>query len=515
MKQKAILYLIIVVYLVNGIFSINRASITFDEPSHISFGQRILKGNPDRSNPELDNSKMPISALNSLPRVAEQILNPGMHKSDGGFSDIMHGRYITLVFSVFILLLVYKWSSSLYGINAGLFSAFLFSVCPNNLANATLVTTDSYAAFFLPAVMYCLWKYCNNKSLFNFILFAILLALSQLAKQSLFHLYVATPLCLLFYSLFQKDKINIKAIAGKLLLAVSISWLLINAGFAFYKMNNTIGDFHFMSSFFHSLQQLLPSWFPIPVSRSFVEGLDQAKYYDQLGGGFFTSSFGTVNVMGHSAIGGRFWYYYIVTIIFKTPVIYLIYFGWGFYYLVKKETFRSFVKNEFFLLAPIVYYLLYMSFIYRTQCGIRHIIFIYPFLFIFCGILLKYIQNRLQLYCVTFLCLWLVLNIGVYFNNYYTYTNEFIWDKKNAYKIVGTGNLNFSQAHYILEDYLKDHPDVMLAPEKPQPGKYVIIVDELVDVWNTGKYKWMRDLQPVGHVAFCYLLFDVRQSDLR
>ena len=512
--QQKILILIILAYLINGIFSINNLSITFDEQTHLSFGERMLKGLPGRLSPEKDNSKMPISALNALPRAAEQIVNPGLQKSDNGAVDIFNGRYITLLFSVLTILLVFKWSCKLYGANAGLFSAFLFSMCPNNAASAVLVTTDSYAAFFLPATMYCLWKYCNSKLFRDFILFAVLLALSQLAMQSLFHLYVLVPLCLFIFALAEKQKINVKAVSLKLLLAICISWLLINAGFLFYKVNNTVGSFHFMSNFFIGLQQLLPAWFPLPVSQSFVEGLDQAKYYDQLGGGLAESSFGNVTILNRSVTGGAVWYYFFVTIFFKTPVPYFFFIGFALYYLFTKEKFISFFKNEFFLLAPVVYYLLYMGFLYRTQCGIRHIIFIYPLLFIFCGIIFKNPVSRIKLFGIATLCLLLIISTARYFNNYYAYTNEFVFDKKDAYKIVGASNLNFSQADGQIRTYLQQHPEVKPAPLQPQPGKFLIVVDDFLDIWNTGKYKWMNNLQPAGHVAFCYLLFDVKQSDI-
>jgi hypothetical protein len=96
--------------------------------------------------------------------------------------------------------------------------------------------------------------------------------------------------------------------------------------------------------------------------------------------------------------------------------------------------------------------------LYNTQCGIRHIIFIYPLLFIFCGIIFKYAKEKRELMFIIGLCLWLLMSVGQYFNNYYPYTNEFIGDKKNAYRYVGASNLNFGQAGYLVKDYLQKHP---------------------------------------------------------
>ena len=513
-KQIIILSLLIVLYLINGICSINALSITADEGSHLAFGIKMLKGDPARTNPEKDNSKMPVSVLNAIPRAVEQILNKDLVKNDYGVSDTIKGRYITLFFSVLIILLVFTWSRNLYGINAGLFSAFLFVCCPNNMANAVLVTTDTYSVFFLLATMYFLWRYCNSKSNKDFIWFALMLAASQLVKQSLFHLYVLVPLCFLVYAIVMKEKLRWLLLLKKILIVITISWIIINAGFIFWHMNVRLGDYHFMSSLFQKVQQLFPNWLPVPLSESFVTGLDQAKYYDQLGGGFINSSFANVTILGHSSTGGSFWYYYLVSIFFKTPISFIILIGWAKYILLKKLQFKTVMQNEFFLFAPIIYFLLLMSFLYKTQCGIRHIIFIYPLAFIFCGIVFKYAKRKTEQMIILVLCFWLVMSVGQYFNNYYPYTNEFIGHKENAYRYVGVSNLNITQAEYLVDDYLQKHPDIKRAPELPATGKFVLVIDSYLDIWNTGKYLWLRKLKPIGEVHHSYLLFDVQQKDI-
>lgn len=509
-KHYTILSLLVLLYLINGICSINALSVTFDEGAHFSYGIRVLKGQPARVNPENDNSKMPVSALNAIPRAVEQVFDKELKRDDNGVHDITRGRYITLFFSVGIILLVFAWSRRLYGVNAGLFSAFLFICCPNNMASAVLVTTDSYSVLFLLATMFFLWKYCNSKSTKDLICFAVLLALSQLVKQSLFHLYVLAPCCGLVYALAGKEKISMQLLFRNLLIIITASWLIINIGFLFYATNMSLGNYHFRSGLFLDVQNALPHNLPVLLPKPFIEGLDLAKYYDNLGGGLPGSSMCNVTILGHSATGSAFWYYYFVTIFFKTPIAYFILAGWAFFLRVSKETFRSFIKNEFFLLAPILYFLVLLSFFYKSQGGIRHIIFIYPLLFIFSGIIIKYFQPKKDMLMIVLLSLFLLFSVAKYFNNYYPYTNEFIAAKKHAYRYVGAGNLNFGQARYFLEDYLHTHPAVQLAPEEPHTGQFILSIDDYLDVWNTGNYVWLRKLTPTDHVFHSYLLFEVR-----
>src|SRR5689334_5343728 len=119
------------VYLVNGIVAINFNSVASDETDHLSYGSRLLKGHPEKINPYEDGSTMPISALNALPRAVEQVLHPGLVKTDGGLSDAIRGRYISLLICLLAGVFVFKWSKEIFGETAGLFSLFLFVFCPN------------------------------------------------------------------------------------------------------------------------------------------------------------------------------------------------------------------------------------------------------------------------------------------------------------------------------------------------------------------------------------------------
>ncbi|MBL0146738.1 MAG: glycosyltransferase family 39 protein [Chitinophagaceae bacterium] len=252
-KHTILLIAIILVYLINGIVIIPKLSITSDEGSHLDYGLRFIQGDPNRYLAEKDNSKMPINVLNTIPRVFEQLSNKNLHKADGGDGDVLNGRYVTLFFSVLSILLIFVWASDLYGKNAGVFAAFLFSWCPNNLAAATLTTTDAYATFFFTATLYCLYKWCKSSTVKNLVYFSIFIALSQLAKQSLFHLYPLCAMLVIGYAFYKKSKPNYTSLTKGLLIFGAINFIILNAGFLFNKMFVPLGDYHFMSNMF-SLQ---------------------------------------------------------------------------------------------------------------------------------------------------------------------------------------------------------------------------------------------------------------------
>ncbi|GAC1420538.1 MAG: hypothetical protein NVS1B13_11850 [Flavisolibacter sp.] len=501
-------------YIVNGIYYLQAQSATFDEGSFLHYAIKLVMGHPERTSPMQDNSKMPIAILNLLPRAIEQVLHPTLEKKMT-VAVIVSGRYITLFFSVFIIWIVFVWSKQLYGIYAGLFSAFLMSLCPNMIASAGLVTTDSYSMLFLLISMYYLWKFTKTGAKKHFLCLSVFIALSQLVKQSLFHLYFIFPVALFIYYLIVGLKLKWSSVATYLIVFGFINWLIINLGFYYRDTNTLIKNYHFMSHAFLSLQQFLPGWVPIPLPKAFVDGLDMAKYFDQVGGGNYDlSSFGKVTILGHASTYGSFWYYYLASLLFKTPIPSLIFIALGFMMMVKKRSWVEFIKNELFLLLPVLYYLVYLSLFYKTQCGIRHIIFIYPFLYILCGRVMQLVHNKYSSIGIFLLSILLIASVLRYWGNYYPYTNELVWDKKMAYQYVGASNLEFNQGAYFFQKYISRHPEVRLVPERPAPGTFLINTNDYLDIWNLHRYDWISHLKPSGHVAYNGLLIRVRQQDL-
>ena len=174
----------------------------------------------------------------------------------------------------------------------------------------------------------------------------------------------------------------------------------------------------------------------------------------------------------------------------------------------------SSIKNEFFLIIPVVYFLLYMSFLYKTQSGIRQLIFIFPFLYILCGSLISYSKGFYSRLGIGLLSVYMVIGVFRYWKNYYPYTNEFITDKKKAYQYVGSANLEFHQDKFFIDQYLKEHPEVKMISEKPEAGIFLITVNNYLDTWNLHKYDWIRNFKPTGQVAYSSLLITVTSEDL-
>ncbi len=510
----AVLFL---VYLVNGLIYIPRQSINSDESDHLDYAIRFVKGHPEKIKPFDDASTMPVSVLNTIPRVAEQLLHPGLQKTDWGYNDVLHGRYITLLISILIGLYVYRWTKDLFGESAAVFSLLLFVFCPNIAAHAGLVTTDAYSALFTIVPLYHFWKYSKQHSLNQFILFAISLALAQLCKQSLTFLY---PLFLLLFIVQILYSRNSKLLYSKktfrnLLLFVAIQVFIINAGFQFNGTGNSLNKYAFRSHFFQSVQNDLSfiGNVPLPFPKPYLEGLDLTKTMDEMGGGHPESSPRNY-LLGELREGHGFWNYYFVVLFFKTPIPLLLSFFVSIFLFFKKRNAFG-LWDVTVLLLPIIFFLVYFNFFYNSQVGIRHILMIFPLMQVFAGLFFyEAIKKSWGLILSAVIALYSIATFYYYFPWLIPYTNEFITDKKMAYKIMAGSNLDYRQALDLFKKYLEQHPGTY-APVQPAGGTFIISVGDLLEMEKEKGYSWLRkNYKPSRHLAFTYLIFDVSRESL-
>lgn len=502
------------VYLINGLIAIPRNSVTYDEMDHWSYGKRILKGQPQKVYTYDDASAMPISGLNAIPRAIEQVLNPKLSKTDGGLSDIMHGRYMTLLVCILIGIYVYKWSGELFGEWGGVLSLFLFVFCPNIHAHDTLLTTDAYTALFALTTFYYFYKFVQNSGWKYFILFSFSFGIAQISKYSLLHLIPIFTLLSLFILIKRKTIfINWKKNLLRFFVFLMITAAIINTAYLFNGSGRKLDAYNFYSTTFQSFQKIsVVKSIPLPLPVPYVEGIDITYHMTELGAGHPLTG-GRNYLNGEFRTNTGFWNYYLLMLLYKTPIPYLLIFLLLALVYAKNLKRGSFFSPEFIIGLGLLYYLIYFSFFLSIQSGNRHIVFFYPLLYILAGRLTKVIWKRkYKLAGAGILAIYSLVSFYIYFPNLISYTNEFIVNKTNAYKIMADASLDYGQGNYALEKYLANHPDVRIATSEPQLGKVVIGINDFVDIYGTGKFEWLKKYKPVGNVNYCYLLFDVTEE---
>jgi hypothetical protein len=509
---------LIALYTIINLYCYPKLSPTGDEINYYAYAVNIIKGNPQKEmvngKPQF-NTQMPIAVLNTLPRIVQQIVNPSLQKTQAtAQQDIINGRLISIFISILLALYVLQWSTQLYGKMAGLFSLSLLLLCPNTMAHSQLAGTDVYSFFIAIAFCFHLWKYNKTNDYWQLFLLAFFLALGQIAKQSLL-LFYPMVLLLLFN---KKNNIRYRFVnLFKVITTVAIvSILVINIGFLFNNTGKKWGDYNFASQRFQKLQQTFTVFnnLPIPLPQPYVQSFDYAAFNEETPPGIEKkSSYGQGYLLGKPVGGKPYPTYYLICIAYKLPIatIIILIAAFIFYFINRKQF--SFVNNEVFLVIPALFFLVAMSIGNSMYLGVRNVLLILPLLFVFAGSIVNWIWQRRSTKIIlgSLLC-WQFISVAKYFPHFIPYTNEFIWDKKNAYKIFGDANLFYQEGRYMVQDYLQKNPTIQFEPTTPVKGKVLVSIEHYYDWWHHGKMKWLTDLklEPIDHFDSEYLLFDIK-----
>ena len=510
-KHFYIVVALFAVYLINGLIAIPRNSVTYDEMDHWSYGKRILMRKTDKIYPFDDASAMPISGINAIPRAIQQLANPGLLKTDGGFSDIMNGRYVTLIVCLLTGFFIYRWSKQLFGEKGGLLSLFLFVFCPNLNGHGILLTTDAYTALFTVSTAYYYWRFIKKSNGINFLAFGISLGLAQIVKYSMLHLIIFFGI-MSFFVLIKRRTIfkRIGWNSIRLIVLGIVVLFIINLGFLFNHPGKSLDEIKLASQSFTGLQNSFIGSIPLPLPQPYIVGLDQTTYMNELGAGDPNVSDANY-LLGEKRSGTGFWYYYSVVFIFKTPLtaLFLLIAAIVFLFVRKKK--QGHPSTMLFLLGLIFYFLLVLGFQNNVQIGIRHALMVYPLLYVLAGFFVttSFFQKRAKL-LQTVLIVYSLVTYYYFFPNLISYSNELIPIKKDAYKVMADSNLDFGQGWYSLQKYLKSHPDVRIISTKPEQGKFVIGVNDYLDLKGDHKYSWIYDVIPDEQINHCFLLLTIR-----
>lgn len=423
--------------------------LTYDEPYKYAYGQRVLNHNPERINIH-DDGKMPFNALNVLCTQTLMLF----FAID---SPVKAGRYMTIMGGMILAFYVFRWSSVLYGAVPALFSLILFIFDPNIIAHARLVTTDIYASLMMTMSLYYFWKFLKLGGLKNGVICAFVLGISQAAKYTCLSLYalcfvigMGKYLYLCYEFRIQRDYKRIGVLTQKLLayggLFISVGILIINLSFGFVRTGTLLKDYKFDSHSFRVIQSIpLLKEFPVPLPYDYLRGLDMLELGNLKG-----YCYGNIYLLGHlkdkskgetKGFGG----YFLYTYLFKTPLASQIIILLALFHYWYRRRWDHFIRNEIFLILPVLCFIIYMNFFFYMQVGIRYILFYFPLLYVFAGSLFINWHKFKTSVKVTYVSLLIYLAISTlsYFPHYISYFNEFVWDRKMAYKLLADSNIDW------------------------------------------------------------------------
>lgn len=495
------------------ISSVNLESQIIDEGVHLTAGYSYLVQKEIVLNPE----HPPLAKI--LPALLIAPMNPAfpwdnLENSNqwnvagqffydvGNNADKMlfWGRLPAILFSLILGWLIFIWCRELAGSAAGLMALLLYIFDPNILAHSRYITTDIAITLGFVSSLYFFYKYTQNPSKKNLLLFAIIFALTQVIKFSALLLW---PL-IIFYGLISTLK------AKNYLYAI-------------------------ISAFLATVLVIVVVYFFQPFP--YIEGIKALAEHEA--GGHYSYLMGEYDEHG-------FWYYFPFAFLVKTPLLTL------FLLIISISLFINYIKNkkqivgswfaklkQFIKNIPLIYWMIVgfpvfyfiISMINRINIGIRHLLPIYPFIFMFISITLYKIKiKKIKIFKIIFsvLIAGLIIESIIIYPNYLPYFSPLIGGSNQGHKYLLDSNLDWGQDLKKLKNYLNDNnisdpvylsyfgkasPDyyeINHLPLEPHIKKGWIAISIQKMLLPEADYNWLLEKEPVAKIGGSIYLYHIQ-----
>ncbi|MDZ7799114.1 MAG: glycosyltransferase family 39 protein [Patescibacteria group bacterium] len=558
-------------------------SQTIDEGPHISGGLSYLKTGDFRINPE---HPPLVKELSTLPLLGLNISIPTDHESWHNYNQWDFGRQLiyhssawpdTIVFlaRLFPIILglilgfyIYRWAKEIFGFQSGLLALFLYCLSPNFIAHSHLVTTDTALALFFVLIIYYFGKYLKNPSKKILFVAAIVFALGFNTKYSAV-LFIPVLIFIYFWHwLVKKEKTKLRL---KKFLLVFLVFFVITAATTFmlygFEMKKPLEEPR-VQKLYQERQELIDKNL-VKTQPLFIQPLVSLANPETKTGSFiynfaknisvpaYTYWRGFFSVLSHNHWGhGAYlmgmtgtqgwWYYFIIAYLIKTPLTTVLLSLFVFILFVWKKIIKNIeipfwqkIKNidfKYWLIIwpPLIYFL--WSLTSHINLGVRHILPVYPFIFIGLSSLvsIKIRKRKRKIIYNTGLTLmiiyYLATNIMI-FPFYLSYFNEAIGGPENGHQYLLDSNIDWGQdvkrlekwldknniknyhtllfgsldSSYYLDNQLSFPKNEEVRQNGISPGYYIISAGPLFD--PNGDWHWPHKYKPINKIGYSIYIY--------
>ena len=486
--------LIAVLHGVMAVTAVNTKSPTFDEPQHLTAGYSYWVANDFRLDPENGNLPARWAALPLLwshPNFVS-LNDRGWQRADEGrtghqfFYEVGNdpdqilgqARMMMSIFGAALCLLIFRCAREFFGVVGGLLAESVAAFDPNFLANSPLVASDVPAAFFFTAAVWTSWRLLQTIS-------PATLTIAALSLSGLFLTKFSAPIVLPVVGMmsilqilsqrqisvrFGRFRIELTRRLQKIC-AITASWIILAAtvffaiwlAFSFrysawtnndsthentkWHWNYLVedgGTFEGAVSFART-HHVLPEGYLYGLAYVHKHQIDRSAFLDN-----------EWSIVGFSSFFPR-------AFIYKTPLSFLCLLALALYAVIASR--RSWkIEN---LVHPLwAFGFVYGAFAVTAQLNIghRHILPIYPALFIGCGAVVYLLrQNRRTIFiaAVAILFLWQIGESFAIRPNYLAYFNEVAGGPARGYEHLVDSSVDWGQDLPALKRWLDAHPAIV------------------------------------------------------
>ncbi len=598
--------LILLVYAILVVSSISMKSNVYDEPGHIAravlfskTGYMVIVTHPPLMHDlisiplniidiNMPKDYMSYIKINELTSFGQEILFNSGNNPD---MILFLSRIPLILTGILLGIYVFKWAKELYGEKAGLFALVIYAFNPVIIGNTPLILTDMTMTSFSFIATYYLWKFLCNKSIRNLLLTSIFFGFAQASKFTaiffvpifgflMFFSSYEYSMPIVFKELFHKSRIRkILAMVLSFMCISLISLMIINLTYGFNgflvplekSIKNDPGEY-FDKEFYmpDSISARITNniFMQKVISVTLNYGLSIVSYpYLKDFAALISMNLSPKTILTGGYLLGEYsnhgwWYYFILAFIIKTPIILLIFIFCS--VLIKsKETLAYFLrkpmdtnivqrnKDEIFLLFPSLFLIIYFMF-HPTPSGIRYILPIFPFLFVFTSRIInsRIFSNRKIAIATIMLVFIYVFGAFLIFPDYINYYNILVGGSSNGYKYLQGYDTDAGQdikqlSKYVMQNNISDiklayygtsdpfyylnftclacsvcpPKKTELCPEvcEPQQGIIAISVSYLQNtkhMENRHCFDWVRVYEPVANVGNSIIIYNLTSCSI-
>ena len=492
-------------------------SATWDETHYLGLGKYMLQtGEWDINHPPLSYylSSIPLLFFPTDKALWKHV--PAQEKESVYHTapDIISGqtllsspenrgdRLLTLsrLMMVFVAIIlgwfVYLWAYKLYGSSGAISAIILYAFCPNILANARLITPDIVITAFSFITLYFFWKLLKDDRVMDAALGGIALGLALLSKYTG---VLIVPICIALAAVYLWKYRSLPL--RNCLIFGALGFVVLLLGYRF---------------------NLEP----------YFTGIAFQQQHAHMGHHGF--------LLGEYSKNG-WWNYFLVAFVLKTPIAGMLLLVSAFFiYLWNIRKNGGF--EELFLLVPATVIFVFFS-VSSLSIGLRYILPVYPFLFVFSAGVVKTFLSRKFLAVVYGVLIAWYIGASLYIHHHYlAYFNELAGGPNNGYRYLVDSNLDWGQDLKGLGRYMREHgiPKVCLSyfgtdtPERygidydwlpsfvlrnpspdvqpvTRPNWVAISATNLQGVYFNNKdiYAMLRAKQPVAKIGYSIFIYNM------
>ena len=477
-----IVFVLLLIFFIQAATSVLKRSNTWDESGHLLSGYAYLKNGIDYLEPSHPVLGRLIPALPLIffdlrfePDKVSAQNAPGSNfypyslkflfeNNADGKKLLFYSRLSMIALGILLGVYIFTWARMLYGNKGGFLALFFYVLCPNMLAHSGLVTTDFPLTAFFIISLFCLYLLTDKITILRVFLAGISLGLALTTKYSA--LLLSLPYTAAFLYLFLKRDIDISkglsAYKKNILISLIFVFILLSAYLTIW----SVYGFDYRADILDAkseqeIEKTVFKWEENKTKSAVLnKALDSIRYFHILPESYIYGLYRFLSRAdeGHAAFlmgeysGHGWWYYFLMAFLIKTPIPVLYLFLGALLFLVR---YKNKASTVIFLIVPVML-LFFVSTRQHINIGLRHILPIYPLIYVLIGglININISRKRLAGIILSFAMIWSVWSSVNIYPYYLAYFNEFIGGPKNGYKYLVDSNLDWGQDLPGLKQYM-------------------------------------------------------------